>query len=159
MFVCRISGGTALKRNIHETVSKQIQANWAKGKWKVRTYKHVRREHGIIVYSIPAIERYKKERKGITTSTSETHKNNTKTHDTTQHNMGAGPWVPSLENWGGGLKSLLWLANSPHMQVRVATYLCRRKPLSTAVSIILFEKAFVIVCASPRQTCGKYCTY
>ena len=28
--------------------------------------------------------------------------------------MGAGPWVPSLENWGGGLKSLLWLANSPH---------------------------------------------
>lgn len=29
-----ISGGTALKRNIHATVSKQIQANWAKGKWK-----------------------------------------------------------------------------------------------------------------------------
>ena len=24
------------------------------------------------------------------------------------------PKVPSLENWGGGLKSLLWLANSPH---------------------------------------------
>ena len=22
--------------------------------------------------------------------------------------------MPSLENWGGGLKSLLWLANSPH---------------------------------------------
>ena len=24
-----------------------------------------------------------------------------------QHHMGAGPWVASLENWGGGLKSLL----------------------------------------------------
>ena len=23
-------------------------------------------------------------------------------------------WMPSLENWDGGLKSLLWLANSPH---------------------------------------------
>ena len=22
--------------------------------------------------------------------------------------------MPSLENWGGGLRSLLWLANSPH---------------------------------------------
>ena len=22
--------------------------------------------------------------------------------------------MPSLENWGGGLKSLLWHANSPH---------------------------------------------
>ena len=26
--------------------------------------------------------------------------------------------VPSLENWGGGLKSLLWLANSPHVQYK-----------------------------------------
>ena len=68
-------------------------------------------------YCIPAIERYKKEQKGNTTSTSENDTQNTftKTHDTTQHNMGAGPWVPSLENWGGGLKSLcrhyLFLSN------------------------------------------------
>ena len=26
-----------------------------------------------------------------------------------------GHQVPSLENWGGGLKSLLWHANSPHL--------------------------------------------
>ena len=31
----------------------------------------------------------------------------TKTYNTTQHNMGAGSWVPSLEDWGGELKSLL----------------------------------------------------
>ena len=43
----------------------------------------------------------------------------TLTHTTqctkTQHNMGVGPQVPSLENRGGGLKSLLQLANSPHI--------------------------------------------
>ena len=33
---CRISGDTALTRDIHENVSKQMQANWAKLKWKVR---------------------------------------------------------------------------------------------------------------------------
>ena len=29
--------------------------------------------------------------------------------------------MPSLENWGGGLKSLLWLANSPHVQYHTIT--------------------------------------
>jgi calcium/calmodulin-dependent protein kinase I len=29
-----ISGDTALTRNIHDNVSKQMQANWAKGKWR-----------------------------------------------------------------------------------------------------------------------------
>lgn len=31
----RISGDTALTHNIHDNVSKQMQANWAKGKWRV----------------------------------------------------------------------------------------------------------------------------
>ena len=30
-------------------------------------------------------------------------------------------WMPSLENWDGGLKSLLWLANSPHTHVHTCT--------------------------------------
>ena len=29
-------------------------------------------------------------------------------------NQSRGARMPSLENWDGGLKSLLWLANSPH---------------------------------------------
>ena len=33
-------------------------------------------------------------------------------HTIKQHKIGH--WMPSLESWGGGLKSLLWLANSPH---------------------------------------------
>ena len=37
--------------------------------------------------------------------------------------------MPSLENWDGGLKSLLWLANSPHTpkcpkHVRVHELIC-----------------------------------
>ena len=44
----RISGGTALKRNIHEAVSRQIQANWAKGKWKVRIYNIYTTQHDVI---------------------------------------------------------------------------------------------------------------
>jgi hypothetical protein len=32
----RISGGLASNKNIHGTVSEQIQKNWAKLKWKVR---------------------------------------------------------------------------------------------------------------------------
>ena len=30
--------------------------------------------------------------------------------------------VPSLENWGGGLKSRLWLADSPHTPKRPQTH-------------------------------------
>ena len=31
--------------------------------------------------------------------------------------------MPSLENWDGGLKSLLWLANSPHTPVYMYMYM------------------------------------
>ncbi|CAI8040286.1 hypothetical protein GBAR_LOCUS22457, partial [Geodia barretti] len=37
----------------------------------------------------------------------------TDTNNTVAHNK-VGHQVPSLENWGGGLKSLLRHANSPH---------------------------------------------
>ena len=30
-----------------------------------------------------------------------------KTHNTTQHNMGAGPQVPSLENWDSGYMNII----------------------------------------------------
>lgn len=35
LLTCRISGGVAPDRNIHDSVSKQIKANAAKLKWKV----------------------------------------------------------------------------------------------------------------------------
>ena len=39
-----------------------------------------------------------------------------KTQHTKQKNKKAGHWVPSLENWGGRLKSLLWAQLSLHTQ-------------------------------------------
>ena len=50
--------------------------------------------------------------------------------------MRAGHQVPSLENWGSGLKSLLWLANSPHTpsvylhQFQYFTYTHQQTPVS-----------------------------
>lgn len=41
VFLCvfwRISGDTALDKNIHESVSAQIKKNFAKSKWKVSVY-------------------------------------------------------------------------------------------------------------------------
>lgn len=35
LWVYRISGDTALDKNIHESVSAQIKKNFAKSKWKV----------------------------------------------------------------------------------------------------------------------------
>jgi len=34
-FICRISGGMALQRDIHASVSEQIKKNFYKAKWKV----------------------------------------------------------------------------------------------------------------------------
>ena len=50
-----------------------------------------------------------------------THSQNDTTHDRTR----AGLQVPSLENWGGGLKSLLRLANSPNNGKIHTKYYCR----------------------------------
>ena len=73
---------------------------------------------GIIVHSIPARERYTRKNRKVSPPPPQKHTKithmNTKHSEHHKHNMGAGPWVPSLENWGGGLKSLLRLANSPH---------------------------------------------
>ena len=40
-FICRISGGMALDRDIHASVSEQIKKNFYKAKWKVM-YRKVR---------------------------------------------------------------------------------------------------------------------
>ena len=65
--------------------------------------------YDIIVYSIPATG-YKRKKERIT------HPHNLKQNTDTKQTftMTIELWVPSLENWGGGLKSLLWLANSPY---------------------------------------------
>ena len=70
-------------------VAKQLPTNVCTYTWK----KHV--------YSILAKERLERRRE----RTSSTHKTQ-KTQHTKQKNKKAGPWVPSLENWGGRLKSL-----------------------------------------------------
>ena len=44
-----------------------------------------------------------------------THKHRQVTLHTNEKGK-AGPWVPSLENWGGRLKSLLWAQLSLHTQ-------------------------------------------
>ena len=65
------------------------------------------------IYSILATEsrkKKKKERKPEVILHPYTDTNNTVAHNKVGHQ------VPSLENWGGGLKSLLWHANSPHTQ-------------------------------------------
>ena len=63
------------------------------------------------VYSILAKER-RRER------TSSTHKTQ-KTQHTKRKNKKAGPWVPSLENWGGRLKSLLHVSILSQSTVRL----------------------------------------
>ena len=66
--------------------------------------------HEIIVHSIPANRERKKERKEIPP----THQKPPHTDIQNYSQDIKGHWMPSLENWGGGLKSLLRLANSPH---------------------------------------------
>ena len=68
-----------------------------------------------IVYSTPAILEKREERRYHPTQRHTTTNTNTKLcSQTLTHDMRAGHQEPSLENWGGGLKSILWLANSPH---------------------------------------------
>ena len=60
-----------------------------------------------------SVRKKQKEKLNQTHQILATHKNiHTQIHATknihTGNTMEAGPWVPSLENWGGRLKSLLW---------------------------------------------------
>ena len=76
----------------------------------------VHKLHEIIVYSTPVKkvnQERKKDRHRLYPMDIQSYTTTNKDkHTIKQHKIGH--WIPSLENWGGGLKSLLWLANSPH---------------------------------------------
>ena len=77
--------------------------------------------HEKYIYSIQATENRKKTRSHPPTPILHPY---TDTNNTVAHNK-VGHQVPSLENWGGGLKSLLWHANSPHTpSVQTEWYAC-----------------------------------
>ena len=65
-------------------------------------------DHEKYIYSILATENRKERKK------TRSHPPPPILHPYTDTNNTVGHQVPSLENWGGGLKSLLWHANSPH---------------------------------------------
>ena len=68
------------------------------------------------VHSILAKDFQRKKRKTHKPITNKnTHKHRQVTLHTNEKGK-AGPWVPSLENWGGRLKSLLWAQLSLHTQ-------------------------------------------
>ena len=69
-------------------------------------------KHEKYIYSILATENRKRKKTRSHPPLPILHPH-TDTNNTVAHNT-VGHQVPSLENWGGGLKSLLWHANSPH---------------------------------------------